>query len=122
MWVLSWKKYKFSKFATFLSVIAAMVRYAGVVCLLSSLIPAGIICIAIGIGIHFGAEAIAKKKTATAIAKTNSTNNINQPVTTSTPVSTPAPVVAEKERKCIRCGAILKNNSKFCHECGYEVK
>ena len=62
MWVLSWKKYAVSKLATFVSVLGALTRYAGVMCLFASAIPAGIICLAIGIGIHFGAEAIAKAK------------------------------------------------------------
>lgn len=56
MWVLSWKTYKISKLATFVSVVGALVRYAGVLCFFESLIPAGIICVAIGIGLHFGAE------------------------------------------------------------------
>ena len=62
MWVLSWKKYAASKLATFISVIGALVRYGGVLCLINAAIPAGIVCIAIGVGIHFGAEAIAKSK------------------------------------------------------------
>lgn len=62
MWVLSWKKYALSKFATFVSIMGALMRYAGVMCLFSSLIPAALICMAIGIGLHFGAEAIAKNK------------------------------------------------------------
>ena len=122
MWVISWKNYRFSKFATFLSVIAAMLRYAGVACLFSSVIPAGLICLAIGIGIHFAAEAIANKK-ANLTAKPNSTATIIPNVATTKSVnSSPAPNVVEKQKKCIRCGAIVKNDSKFCHECGYEVK
>ncbi len=62
MWFLSWKKYALSKFATFISIVGALVRYGGVLCLFSGLIPAALICIAIGIGIHFCAEAIAKRK------------------------------------------------------------
>lgn len=62
MWILSWKKYNLSKFATFLSVLGALMRYAGVTCLVSSFIPAALICIAIGVVFHFGAEAIAKSK------------------------------------------------------------
>ena len=62
MWVLSWKKYSFSKLATFVSVIGALVRYAGVMCLVSSLIPGAIICIAIGVAFHFIAEAISFDK------------------------------------------------------------
>ncbi len=60
MWVLSWTKYKASKFATFVSVIGALTRYGGVLCLVNGLIPAALICILIGVGIHFGAEAINK--------------------------------------------------------------
>lgn len=54
MWVLSWKKYGASKFATFVSVIGALTRYGGVLCLVNALIPAAIICIAIGVGLHYG--------------------------------------------------------------------
>ena len=43
MWVLSWKKYALSKFATFVSVLGALMRYAGVMCLFSGLIPAALI-------------------------------------------------------------------------------
>lgn len=60
MWILSWKKYAYSKFATFVSVVGALTRYGGVICLVNSLIVPAIICILIGIGIHFGAEAINK--------------------------------------------------------------
>ncbi len=62
MWLLSWTNYRLSKLATAVSVIAALLRYAGVACLVASLIPAGIICLAIGIALRFAAEAIAKKK------------------------------------------------------------
>lgn len=60
MWVLSWKKYGTSKFATFVSIIGALTRYGGVLCLVNALIPTALICIAIGIGLHYGAEAINK--------------------------------------------------------------
>lgn len=58
MWILSWKKYKLSKTATFLSIVGALVRYGGVLSLFAMLIPAAIICIAIGCGFHFWAESI----------------------------------------------------------------
>lgn len=59
MWVLSWKQYKISKLATSVSVIGALTRYGGVLCLFGALIPAAVICLAIGIGCHFWAEEIA---------------------------------------------------------------
>lgn len=62
MWVLSWKNYALSKMATFLSVIGTLVRYGGVLCLFSAVIPAGIICILIGVGFHFLAEYIGFEK------------------------------------------------------------
>lgn len=62
MWILSWTKYNNSKLATFISVIGALTRYGGVLCLFSGLIPAGIICLGIGIAVHFGAEAIHTNK------------------------------------------------------------
>ncbi len=58
MWVLSWKKYKLSKFATFVSVIGALVRYGAVMCICASLIPGFVVCALIGIGLHFCAEYI----------------------------------------------------------------
>lgn len=58
MWILSWKKYALSKTATFVSVLGTLVRYGGVLCLVSGLIPAGIICVLLGIGCHFLAENI----------------------------------------------------------------
>lgn len=61
MWVLSWKKYAGSKFATFISIVGALTRYGGVLCLLSGLIPGGLITLAIGIGIHFLAEKLGNK-------------------------------------------------------------
>ena len=60
MWVLSWKKYGTSKLAMFVSIIGALTRYGGVLCLVNALIPAALICIAIGVGLHYGAEAINK--------------------------------------------------------------
>ena len=56
MWILSWKKYALSKFATFVSVLGALMRYAGVTCLVSSLIPAGLIFISVGVVLHFGVQ------------------------------------------------------------------
>lgn len=62
MWILSWKKYTLSKLATFVSVLGTLVRYGGVLCLFSGLVPAGIICFLAGIGCHFGAESISFDK------------------------------------------------------------
>ncbi len=62
MWILSWTKYANSKLATFVSVVGALTRYGGVMFLFSSLILAGIIGLAIGIGLHFLANLIAKNK------------------------------------------------------------
>ena len=83
MWVLSWKKYALSKFATFVSIIGALMRYAGVLCLFSVLIPGAIICIGIGIGLHFCAEAIAKGKAKKVVGATN-----NAPSAVEVPVET----------------------------------
>ncbi len=59
MWILSWKNYKVSKAATFVSALGALVRYGGFLCLFSGLFPAALICIAIGVGAHYWAESIA---------------------------------------------------------------
>lgn len=58
MWVLSWKRYKLSKLATVVSIIGAFTRYGGGMALFSGLIPGALICLAIGVGLHFGAEQI----------------------------------------------------------------
>ena len=57
MWILSWTNYKASKFATFVSVIGTLTRYAGVLCLVNEagVVPA-LICFAIGVLLHFAAE------------------------------------------------------------------
>ena len=60
MWILSWKKYGASRLATFVSIIGALTRYGGVICLVNALIPAALICIAIGVGLHYLAEAVNK--------------------------------------------------------------
>lgn len=62
MWILSWNKYQSSKLATFVSIVGALTRYGGVMCLFSGLIPGAIVCIAIGVGFHYLAELIAKRK------------------------------------------------------------
>ncbi len=59
MWILSYKKYAASKMATFISVIGALVRYGGFLCLFAALIPGALVCLAIGIGMHYWAENIA---------------------------------------------------------------
>ena len=138
MWVLSWKKYASSKFATFVSVLGALVRYAGVLCLFSSLIPAALICIAIGIALHFVAEAIAKSKATKANGKTNTTKTAKavtnaQKTTAAQPMpnpvqrsSTPSvsvqPTTAfDGKIKCNKCGAINSTTNKFCNKCGEKI-
>ena len=133
MWVLSWKNYALSKLATFVSVIGAFVRYAGVVCLFSSLILPGIICIAIGIAIHFCAEEIAKAK-AKKISKKQQTvppvKETHKPNTTPNPQpevkqeTATEPVTSQptKVKKCIRCGEVVDATKNFCANCGYEIK
>lgn len=135
MWVLSWKKYALSKFATFVSVLGALMRYAGVMCLFSGLIPAALICIAIGIGLHFGAEAIAKNKAAKVIGKANAAKTSNPvPNVAKTTVAQPTPkpvqtnpttsataqptAASDGKIKCGKCGALVSTANKFCTECG----
>ena len=62
MWLLSWKKYKLSKSATFISVIGALMRYAAVLCIANGLVPGFLVCAAIGVGLHFWAESVSNKK------------------------------------------------------------
>ena len=135
MWILSWKQYKLSKFATFVSIIGALMRSAGVMCLFASAIPAALICIAIGIALHFCAEAIAKNKTAktTGVKNTTKAPCVEFSQTTPTTVksspnivqtSSPASCVtktitpADGEIKCSKCGTVVSANTKFCAECG----
>lgn len=147
MWVLSWRKYALSKFATFVSIVGALVRYAGVICLFSSLIPAALICIAIGIGLHFCAEAIAKSKANKAAGAANDPAAAEAaPVVTETapvadntaaaaqpapePVQTQAVAAAQTNNstaasgsvKCSQCGTLIPATSKFCTECGTAMK
>ena len=118
MWILSWKKYALSKFATFVSILGTLTRYAGVMCLFSGVIPAALICIAIGVGLHFAAEAIAKNKAAKVAGKANAAKTANPaPSAAKAAPAQPAP----KQKKCIRCGANI-DSSKFCSECGYDIK
>lgn len=77
MWILFWKKYQLSKFATFVSIVGALVRYGGVLCLFSALIVPALICIGIGVGIHFCAEAINKSKTKKFLAKQQKSAPVN---------------------------------------------
>ena len=123
MWVLSWKKDALSKFATFVSIIGALMRYAGVLCLFSVLIPGAIICIGIGIGLHFCAEAIAKGKAKKVVGATNNAPSaVEVPVETNTVPQTETKSEEPKEKKCIRCGAVVKAENNFCSSCGYELK
>ena len=62
MWILIWKKYKLSKLATFISIIGALMRYAAVLCIAYSAIAGFFVCGVIGVGLHFLAESIGKKK------------------------------------------------------------
>ncbi len=140
MWVLSWKKYNLSKFATFVSVIGALTRYGGVMCLASSLIVPGIICIAVGIVIHFLAEAIAKSKAKKVANKAKPAAKPTQPKVapaqpapkppvnqTATqpvaaqPTATQNTVASDGNIKCPNCGKLVPKTNKFCNECGTKV-
>lgn len=132
MWLFFWTQYKASKFATFLSFVGMMTRYAGVTCLFSGLIPAGLICIAIGSVIHFGASAIAKskvKKITGGVKKekpiSSAPKTAAQQAPKATPKPNPAPAapakttqVTAEQKRCNKCGAIVSGNNMFCTECG----
>lgn len=62
MWFLSWRKYSLSKFATFISIIGALIRYGGFLCLFAGLVPGALVCIPLGILFHLWAENISFKK------------------------------------------------------------
>ncbi len=132
MWIFAWKKYALSKFATFVSVLGAFMRYAGVACLVSSLIPAALICISIGVVLNFGADAIAKNKVAKVTGKAGGTKIQNPaPKAPTATVSKPTPKTAQtnptptataqptaENIKCGKCGTVVSATKKFCHECG----
>lgn len=59
MWVMFFRKYDDSKLATVISFIAMGLRYAGILCILESLIVPCIILVLIGVGGHFLAEFVA---------------------------------------------------------------
>ena len=140
MWILSWTRYKISKLATFVSAVGAIFRYLGVVCLISELIPAGIVCIIIGIALHFGGKAIAKSKAKKAAqfttprtftAKPMETPQQNPTPQASAPVQQPQFVpettkldntnTAGLRRPCPQCGSFVQPNAKFCNDCGAKV-
>ena len=121
MWILSWKNYKLSKLATFVSVVGALMRYAGVICLFSSLILEGLIVFGVGIAIHFGAEAIAKnkaKKIVNNAIDANGSNNSSSQAKPQPAPNPPAPPAAEPKIKCGKCGALNPKNARFCSACG----
>lgn len=59
MWIMIYRKYADSKWATVISFIAMLLRYAGIVCFVDSAILPGIILLILGIGGHFLAEFVA---------------------------------------------------------------
>ena len=142
MWVLFWKKYPLSKFATFVSIVGALTRYAGVMCLFAAAIPAALICIAIGIGIHFCAEGIAKSKAAKVARKANAAKPAATKETTKQPAAKPVetkpveakpvevkpapaaaaqPATSEETVKCSKCGADVPAANQFCSDCGSKM-
>ena len=78
MWILSWKTYKLSKFATFISILGALTRYGGVLCFFYGVIPAGLLVFGIGILPHFLAEAIAFGRWKAKVAKEGYDQRIRQ--------------------------------------------
>ena len=132
MWVLFWKKYPLSKFATFVSIVGALTRYAGVMCLFAAAIPAALICIAIGIGIHFCAEGIAKSKAAKVATKETTKQPAAKPVETKpveakpvevkpAPAAAAQPAASEETVKCSKCGADVPAANQFCSDCGSKM-
>ncbi len=72
MWILSWRNYKHSKLATFISIVGAFTIYGGVMLAISKEYIPGIITAAIGIAIRFGAEKLAQAKAKKLIDKRKS--------------------------------------------------
>lgn len=99
MWVLSWRKYKYSKWATFISIVGAFTIYAGVTLVVSKEYVPGIITALVGVAIRFGAEKLARAKVKKLTAKRN--------------------IEVNESKKCLRCGKGLSPTDKFCNDCGY---
>lgn len=59
MWIICWRRYPASILATIVSILSVVIRLTGVAIVFSNEIVIGIICFAIGIGIHYCAEFIA---------------------------------------------------------------
>ena len=76
MWILSWKTYKLSKFATFISIVGALTRYAAVLCITYGAIAGLFICGAIGVALHYLAEFINNGKWKKMVAKKGYTAKI----------------------------------------------
>lgn len=136
MWLIRWNKYRYSKLATFVSVIGALTRYGGVFALVNGLILGGIITFAIGVGIHFLAESIAKGKepkketppktaatsgaasaSAAAQKTANTAQTAQRPAQTAQPTQ-PAQPAAPVKTRCPNCGAEAPAQSAFCNQCG----
>lgn len=65
MWFLLWKKYGCSKLASLISAIGALIRYGGVAAIFAGeAIGAGIVIVAVGVGMHFLAEHVNESKEA----------------------------------------------------------
>lgn len=60
---MRWTVYKSSGLATFVSIVGALVCYAGILCLFAKEFLAAVICVVIGFAIQMGADEIAKNAT-----------------------------------------------------------
>ncbi len=113
MWILTWKKYKYSKFATFLSIVGALTIYAAVTLAVSQMFVPGLITAAVGIAIKFGADKLGKAKAQKTISGAQNTK----------PKKTPASEFSATsgKNKCPHCGGNVPDGSKFCPGCGSTI-
>lgn len=132
MWILSWNKYYYSKLATFISIVGALMRYAGVTFLISGIFSGALICFGIGIGFHYLAEYVAKSKqpkssgSAPAPAAAQKAASAPQPVShtvsssqkSAQPTLRPTIESTPAEIRCSNCGTYVSAKSAFCNNCG----
>lgn len=124
MFLLFYKKYSLSKFATFVSVVGMLIRWCGLSLLFSGLVLEGLITFAVGAGIHFCAEAISKNKTKKMINEGNKPTAPSAPAKQPSPspvVKRPAPTSVANMLKCERCEATNDASAKFCSHCGLSL-
>lgn len=138
MYIMTYKKYARSKLATVVSFFGMLLRYGGILFLVEEkgFSPGPLLCIAAGIGAHFLAELIAKRKTVGAAKQISEPEKLKEEAVPESVCSFVPPKSAaceneksfpdgtgstEKRIFCVNCGAQLNTGMKFCNQCGTPV-